>query len=124
MTYFNKAGNGANILNTTDIVANSISLIAPDGTLQKFTGSSNGIGVKGDQGIQGLQGIQGIQGLQGLQGLKGDQGIQGLKGDKGLQGIQGLAGSISNADLNIFKRKQQIKTMSLILLQHLKVLIS
>ena len=34
MTYFNKQGNGANILNTTDIVANSISLIAPDGTLQ------------------------------------------------------------------------------------------
>ena len=44
MAYFNETGNGANILNTTDIVANSISLIGPDGTLQTFTGSSNGIG--------------------------------------------------------------------------------
>jgi hypothetical protein len=38
------------MLNTADIVANSISLIGPDGTLQTFSGSVNGIGVNGDKG--------------------------------------------------------------------------
>ena len=65
MAYFNKQGNGATILNTNDIVANSISLIGPDGSLQTFSGSSNGIGVVGPTGPQGSVGATGPTGATG-----------------------------------------------------------
>ena len=94
---------------SVDIVTNSISLIGPDGTLQTFSGSANGIGVKGDKGDQGIQGIQGIQGTQGIQGLKGDQGIQGLQGLKGDQGIQGLKGDQGLQGLQGLKGDQGIQ---------------
>ena len=45
MAYFHnkRKGNGSNIFNTTDIVAHSISLISPDGSLQRFTGTTTGV---------------------------------------------------------------------------------
>ena len=37
MSFWNRVGNGASMSNSVDIVANSISLIQPDGSLQTLT---------------------------------------------------------------------------------------
>ena len=43
MSFLNKQGSGANMTGSLDIVANSLSLITPDGSLQRFTGTATGI---------------------------------------------------------------------------------
>ena len=86
----NRVGNGASMTNRIDIVANSICLVAPDGSLQPFSGSANGIGVVGPTGPQGSTGASGPTGATGP---AGSTGPQGLKGDAGSDGATGATGS-------------------------------
>ena len=62
MSFLNKQGSGANMTGSLDIVANSLSLIGPNGSLQTFTGSATGIGVVGPTGPQGATGSSGPTG--------------------------------------------------------------
>ena len=66
--FMNKMGNGANLSNTVDVVANSIKLIRRINgvdVLIDITDALEGHGAIGPQGIQGIQGIQGTKGHDG-----------------------------------------------------------
>ena len=76
MAFLNKFGNGASMTNSIDVVCNSISLIGPDGTLTKFTGSASGTGVVGPVGdIGGVGGPKGPVSPGGIIGPIGPIGI-------------------------------------------------
>ena len=53
---------------------------------------TEGISLRGDQGLQGPPGPQGEQGIQGPEGPQGEQGPEGPQGKEGPRGIQGLKG--------------------------------
>ena len=87
--FMNKMGNGANLSNTVDIVANSIKLIRRINGVDVLLDITDALEGHGSIGMQGNQGNQGIPGPAGI-GSGSGSGNQGIQGNPGLQGVAGI----------------------------------